>query len=328
MRPRYTFLVVLCTMLAPVVAQAQVHIIQEFTPSVSINTPNPSNVLEKVQGLDDDLTNKWDRWKDLLLEGATREQFAQLGSVMYVAISRTMKERSPKGEAISRSLKNRLAKHFEEQIDHVNLHWGVELPDEYAANRIKISITGTESEAQTYGYDIYLRWKKEELTEEAAFYLLAHELEHVRQFESNDKSLAKFGYEYFKKLYDARFDYESNEYEVAARRAATNASFDAFIHLKNNDFDPGTDRLFAARGNRVYWQARNQLRSGTIDADGNLHIDLKFNDFDRRDRLFAVDGNSFYWQYRNTLRRGRLRGGELEIDLVVTRIPLRRLFTI
>jgi hypothetical protein len=77
----------------------------------------------------------------------------------------------------------------------------------------------------------------------------------------------------------------------------------------------GADRLFAAGGDRVYWQAGNQLRAGRI-VNGTLTIDLRFDGFDgRTDRLFAAQGDTVYWQSGNQLRRGRISNGELTIDL-------------
>jgi hypothetical protein len=78
------------------------------------------------------------------------------------------------------------------------------------------------------------------------------------------------------------------------------------IDLRFDGFDALADRLFAASGNTVYWQAGNQFRRGTV-TNGALTIDLRFDGFDAlADRLFAASGNTVYWQASNHFRKAAL----------------------
>ena len=87
------------------------------------------------------------------------------------------------------------------------------------------------------------------------------------------------------------------------------------IDLRFDGFDAQVDRLFAASGDTVYWQAGIQLRRGTV-TNGALQIDLRFDGFDAQvDRLFAASGDIVYWQAGNQLRRGTVTNGALNIDL-------------
>ena len=88
------------------------------------------------------------------------------------------------------------------------------------------------------------------------------------------------------------------------------------ITLACDGFNAETDRLFAASGNTVYYQSRNQMRRATV-AIGSLRIDhsFDFNGFNpAADRLFAASGSIVYYQSGNQLRRATVAGGNLQID--------------
>lgn len=67
-----------------------------------------------------------------------------------------MSKRSPTGEPLDSKLKDALRPHFGSLVDRVTLHWGTPGLDKWSANKIGINLSGTESDAQTYGHNIYL----------------------------------------------------------------------------------------------------------------------------------------------------------------------------
>lgn len=102
------------------------------------------------------------------------------------------------GSKLNLWLKDVLRPIFCSLVDRVSIYWGMQLLDEWANDRFGINLTGAESVAQVYGYDIYIRYPKSEIDSSRRtkdiLWILIHELVHVQQYEKWGKSLSNFGY--------------------------------------------------------------------------------------------------------------------------------------
>jgi hypothetical protein len=74
----------------------------------------------------------------------------------------------------------------------------------------------SDTDAQTFGYTIYVKATRDSMSLRDQVTLLGHELTHVQQFERFGGSLSEFGYQYFKEYKKAGLDYRSNALEAEA----------------------------------------------------------------------------------------------------------------
>jgi len=88
------------------------------------------------------------------------EAWGEGGRVAYQGAAATMKKRSPRGESLHSKVKRVLRGNFGSTVDKVRVHWGTPGLDEWATNKYGIDLTGSESAAQTYGYNIYIQQRK------------------------------------------------------------------------------------------------------------------------------------------------------------------------
>lgn len=158
--------------------------------------------------------------------GAAEEQWGTAGRIAFPIAAQTMHARSPNGEDLEFWLKVRLAHDYGNLVHKVQIHYGVTPLDEWAyqntkwvAETFKIPIGNLNTEAQTYGYDIYVRSRRCDLSTDALVALLAHELMHSVQFERWGGSYSNFGYHYFKEFKRANLVYKNNLLETEAFQA-------------------------------------------------------------------------------------------------------------
>ncbi|MGE0535578.1 MAG: hypothetical protein AB7O68_11435 [Pirellulales bacterium] len=154
--------------------------------------------------------------KNLDPAGASEEIWGEAGRVAYPSAAAVMRERSPNGVPMSKDMHDSLKRQFGDLVDRVSLHWSVSGLDSWTAANFRINLSGTESDGQTYGYDVYIRWAEDDQPHHVCLALLAHELVHVQQFEKFGKSYSNFGYHYFKEFKRANLKYEDNKLEKQA----------------------------------------------------------------------------------------------------------------
>ncbi|MDJ0743365.1 MAG: hypothetical protein QNJ32_08385 [Xenococcaceae cyanobacterium MO_167.B27] len=154
------------------------------------------------------------------LEDLSEEAWGEGGRIAYVSAAATMARRSPTGESLDVSLKNALRPHFGGLVDRVTLHWGTPGLDKWSANQIGIHLSGTESDGQTYGHDIYLDLQKPSSYSQYVVKLIIHEMVHSDQYEKWGSSLSNFGYHYFKNYKKVGQNYENNKLEKEAEERA------------------------------------------------------------------------------------------------------------
>jgi hypothetical protein len=159
--------------------------------------------------------------------GVAEEAWGEAGRRLYPEAARVMSKRSPTGEQIDRDMKDQLRPKFGELVNKVTLHWGTPPLDEWADPRFGIRLSSSDTEAQTYGYNIYIRYRKGQKDVDV-LRILSHEMMHVKQFERYDKSLSNFGYHYFKEYKKANENYAKNklEKEAVAADLPANSSAD------------------------------------------------------------------------------------------------------
>ena len=154
----------------------------------------------------------------------SEEAWGEAGRLAYPAAAAIMNGRSPSGEPLTDRLKYALRPVFGDLVDRVTIHWGITLLDEWSSQNFGINISGTESEGQTYGHDVFMRQNESTYNDRGEtremLKTLTHELVHVVQYRRWDSSLSNFGYHYFKKYKQANQSYENNEVEAEANQVA------------------------------------------------------------------------------------------------------------
>lgn len=163
-----------------------------------------------------EIKQAWDKIRPLDPGSAPEEIWGEAGKVAYPAAAAVMAKRSPTGMKIDGTVGKRLKDYWGDLVDRVTIHWSTPTLDEWAAARFGVRVTDVDTEAQTFGYDIYTRWAKGDQSDAYMFSLLSHELMHVRQYEEHGKSLSRFGYHYFKAYKKAGLNYENNAMEKRA----------------------------------------------------------------------------------------------------------------
>ena len=131
-------------------------------------------------------------------------------------------------------------------LSRVRLFFDVTMLDKFEAFGGTHKIYWVESEAQTFGYDIFVSAKEQNMSLDYWLRLLVHELVHTFQYTQYDESLVKFGKAYMGSLYDAGMTYGNNifekhaeEYEKVAYQScpeATNNAMTAAIKLSNGHY--------------------------------------------------------------------------------------------
>jgi len=162
------------------------------------------------------------RWRDnvrnLSPAGVSEELWGEGGRFAYPAGAAIMSKRSPTGVPLADSYKGALRPYFGDVVDRVTIHWATPPLDEWAADKFSISLEDTDTEAQTFGHDIYVKYGEGEKATEDELSLLAHELVHALQYEKYGRSFSNFGYHYFKEYKKAGLDYSGNDMEEEAYR--------------------------------------------------------------------------------------------------------------
>lgn len=152
------------------------------------------------------------------LAGLSEQTWAEAGRYAYSAAAVTMQTRNANRpeEALPRIEREALRKFFGGLVDRVAVQWGADPVNEWSVGGYKVFLGGEEAEAQTYGYNIYVRSAKENFSARDRLETLAHELVHVEQFERFGKSLSEFGYNYFREYKRAGQNYRNNKLEAEA----------------------------------------------------------------------------------------------------------------
>lgn len=199
--------------------------------------------------------------KDLLAYGVAKEGFAELGRGMYISGAAIMARRSPTGQPMSADFREALRPIYGPLVDQVTLHWGTPLLDKWSSDQvstwtggvISVNVSGTESEGQVYGYDIYIE-RQAPIGSSAnerirTLNLLIHEMVHVQQFVNYGGSLSNYGYHYFKAYAEARLSYENNRLERDAETKANDVTVRCNAHTRLALYD-------IAGGLNVGWSGR------------------------------------------------------------------------
>ncbi len=173
-----------------------------------------------VSGAGGKVSKELKEWRDNVanLDGAgiSEELWGEGGRYAYMAAAAVMEARSPTGTPLSKDHKKALRPHFGDLVDRVSIHWGVAPLDEWAQDKIGVKLGDTDTLAQTFGHDIYVRQEAGKMEAKAELSLLGHELIHAAQYEKHDSSLSKFGYHYFKNYKKAGQNYRNNNMEKEA----------------------------------------------------------------------------------------------------------------
>ncbi len=144
----------------------------------------------------------------------------QAGRSAYESAAEIMKTRSPEGVQLEERIKVLLASHFEDLVmDDITVHWDTLLLIKWEhpaySNDYDITLKGLDTQAQTYGNDIYIKYSRSELDGLDLIVLLVHQMKHVQQFHESG-SFSEFGYDYYKGYKDGDKIYEKNEMETNA----------------------------------------------------------------------------------------------------------------
>ena len=106
-----------------------------------------------------------------------------------------------------------LGKYFPSAVvDGAHLHFGSSLIEGIGVGPYRI---GVYAEAQTYGYDIYIREAESSYSIKTLLSTLAHEMTHVKQFLDRGSDLSRFGRDYFES-----FEKSGNYYNITLEKEA------------------------------------------------------------------------------------------------------------
>ncbi|QDT98026.1 hypothetical protein [Gimesia aquarii] len=202
----------------PITTNAQ--LIRIKPPRIPTKPPTANDFQRELENAGREIKDVWEKIRNLNPPNASEELWGEAGRVAYVTAAKIMAKRSSTGEALPANIKHKLRPFYDDLVDRVTVHWGTPTLDEWAAAKFKVRLTDTESDAQTYGYDIYTRWQKGEHSDEDVCDLMSHELMHSRQYERFRKSLSNFGYQYFKEYKRSNQNYRNNKLEVEAYEKA------------------------------------------------------------------------------------------------------------
>lgn len=145
------------------------------------------------------------------------EIWGEAGRLAYTSAAKLMEALHPKGKRLPNHVINTLYPIYGRTVSNVRVHWNAEPLDEWASTTFRIELEGTETIAQTFGYDIYMSFDEpEDCYEGDIMRVLTHEIIHSQQFEKFGWSFSNFGYNYFKKYKLGNLDYDNNDLEIKA----------------------------------------------------------------------------------------------------------------
>jgi hypothetical protein len=117
---------------------------------------------------------------------------------------------------IQRAERAVLRKFFGDLVDRVTIFYGADPFNHWDFGDEALDLGGTDAGAQDFGYRIYIRANREDMTPLERLQTLAHELVHAEQYERLGRSLASFGYNYFQEYKKANLVYADNAFEEEA----------------------------------------------------------------------------------------------------------------
>ncbi len=182
-------------------------------------------VKDPIEGFND-FGEELRRWRENVLDldptGVSEELWGEAGRYAYPSAAAIMSKRSPTGEPLPGDYKMVLKPYFGDTVEKVTIHWSTNPLDKWAADKFKVTFTSVDTEAQTYGHDIYIKYAKGEMDREYELTMVIHELVHVQQYERHGNSYSNFGYHYFKHYKRANLNYENNTMEKEAYQTQVN----------------------------------------------------------------------------------------------------------
>lgn len=146
--------------------------------------------------------------------------WGEAGGVSYQQAAQKMQSNHPEWTPLDPKDKRALKLVFGELTEKIRLHWNAQPLNEWASDEYGIAMIGEHAEAQTYGYEIYLKGPRSAWADEHRLETLIHELTHSLQFSSYNASLIDYGNIYFREYYLAGQSYAMNKLEVEARNKA------------------------------------------------------------------------------------------------------------
>nr|WP_320015277.1 hypothetical protein [uncultured Desulfobacter sp.] len=181
----------------------------------------------------------------------------EIGSTTYVQGAAIMKVRHANNgiAPLSQTQKLLFRPIFGNMVDKVKIIYNSYPLDLFAT--FKGHYVGDHSDGQTFGYYVYITEgrRNNDINQNL---LIFHELMHVRQYEMVGKSLARFGYHYFKSWARNGFKYDNIDWEKQA--------------FKNE-----------ALLRDVYVDVSNLITTVPLGMTGWLYQQVKHNNWDRRD---------------------------------------------
>lgn len=181
------------------------------------------------------------------IQPSLEELTADFGYIAYPIVAQTIANDNPRWTGLTQEQRNYLRNEFGDLVDKVKIHYDSALLNEitvdnypalvfplFAVNSLLIPGQGLpkiklgNTAGQTFGYDIYIS------DPSATLELLAHEMQHTRQFVDRGSSLANFGKDYFRQQY--RHGYDNNPMEIEAYNLDARIAQD----LQNNDLNVNT----------------------------------------------------------------------------------------
>jgi hypothetical protein len=166
----------------------------------------------------------------------------EVGSQAYPAAAEEMKNRSSHlyKRALNSQEKEILRPLFGDLVDQVTLIFGARLMDQIGRGQYRIAIMAG---AQTYGYDIYLKYPESYTNQSQAWHTttVGHELVHTRQFQQRGNSYNRFGRDYFQSWCQVGFSYKNIQMEREAYALEGEISARAEAHRVRTDRPPYPD---------------------------------------------------------------------------------------
>jgi serine/threonine protein kinase/WD40 repeat protein len=141
------------------------------------------------------------------------------GRYAFPFAARTMLARSPVSQKLEDQLTFALRQQYGDLVDRIRIHWDATPLDHWGEGQFTIALGSTQAIAQTYGYDIYVRWKSTDQPYPALLQMLGHELAQARQFELYNCSYAEIGDQYFRNYRKANLVYARSPMEIEVHEA-------------------------------------------------------------------------------------------------------------
>lgn len=169
--------------------------------------------------------------------GAAEEVWAESFRRGYPAGAAIQEKRYPFARALPEPLKAalRASKLYPEiDLDRIRVHWSALPFNSWNVGGREKVLAGKQADAQTFGYQIYVRDPDASPLDFSRVSVLVHELVHVKQYLRHKSSLEDFGYEYGKDYKRANEVYEDNPMEKEAfdfEDAHAQDVYDAYTRL-------------------------------------------------------------------------------------------------